>query len=186
MRHLRYVLAVAEAGSIRATGRLLQVEQSSISGRIRALEDEIGAAIFIRTNRGIVPTFAGEEFLREVREGMTWIERTRGRYRHGGRCQKRNRPPRPDFLYGVGFPAAPDRGIQSVELRYVEGGLSEQLHAVQQHRVDVAFVIGPVEVPDCAVLDLWRERVCVALPRPIRSCERTVLNGVICVSGSSL
>lgn len=50
-----------------------------------------------------------------------------------------------------------------VELQYVEGGLSEQILAVQQHKVDVAFVIGPIDLPDCDVVELWRERVCVAM-----------------------
>jgi DNA-binding transcriptional LysR family regulator len=45
LRHLRYVLAAAETGSIRAAARLLKVEQSAISRRIRDLENEIGGLV---------------------------------------------------------------------------------------------------------------------------------------------
>lgn len=50
-----------------------------------------------------------------------------------------------------------------VELHYAEGGLSEQILAVQLHQIDVAFVIGPVEAPHCDVFELWRERVCAVM-----------------------
>ncbi|MFC3677160.1 LysR family transcriptional regulator [Ferrovibrio xuzhouensis] len=53
IRHLRYVIVVAEHGSFRRAAKAIGVQESTISRRIRDLEDEIGAALFIRHHRGV-------------------------------------------------------------------------------------------------------------------------------------
>jgi len=167
LRHLRYVLAAAETGSIRAAARLLQVEQSSISRRIRDLENEIGAAIFIRKHSGVVPTFAGEEFLRQMRGAMVRIDQATADIGMAGAGES--------GTVRIGLISSMASGFlprliaefksrhSGVELHYTEGGLNEQILAVQQHRIDVTFVIGPVEAPHCDVFELWREHVCAAM-----------------------
>jgi DNA-binding transcriptional LysR family regulator len=65
---LRYVLEVAEAGSIRRAADQLFVSASSINRRILTLEERIGTPLFERRPRGVSPTRAGEIILAAARE----------------------------------------------------------------------------------------------------------------------
>lgn len=61
---LQYVITVEEEKSINAAAKKLYVAQSSISGAIKDLEEELGIQIYNRSNRGITLTKDGEEFLK--------------------------------------------------------------------------------------------------------------------------
>ncbi len=73
LRHLRYVLAATDNGSFRAAARALDVRESAISRRIRDLEDEIGAALFIRSHEGVKLTYAGQRFVCRARIALDQI-----------------------------------------------------------------------------------------------------------------
>jgi hypothetical protein len=61
--HLRYFVAVAEAGSLTvAAERKLHTSQPSLSRQIRDLEDEVGARLMTRSARGIELTSRVEPF----------------------------------------------------------------------------------------------------------------------------
>ena len=54
LRHLRYFIAVAEAGSMKlAAESRLHTAQPSLSRQMRDLEQEVGAALFARSVRGV-------------------------------------------------------------------------------------------------------------------------------------
>jgi DNA-binding transcriptional LysR family regulator len=57
---LRYVVALADAGSMVAAARTLGVEHTTVSRRIAALERDLGVRLFMRTPDGQGPTSAGE------------------------------------------------------------------------------------------------------------------------------
>ncbi|MDY4719447.1 MAG: LysR family transcriptional regulator, partial [Collinsella sp.] len=54
LQQLRYVVKVAECGSITEASRRLFVSQPSITASIRDLENEMGVHIFERTNKGVI------------------------------------------------------------------------------------------------------------------------------------
>ena len=60
---IQYFLVVAEEGSMSAGGRRLGVNQSTVSRRISALEDELKVHLFEHLSKGYVLTQTGEEFL---------------------------------------------------------------------------------------------------------------------------
>ena len=64
----RVFLSVARAGTLSAAARLLQVDQSTISRRLAALEETAGARLFDRTPKGYVLTVAGEAVRSRVEE----------------------------------------------------------------------------------------------------------------------
>jgi DNA-binding transcriptional LysR family regulator len=66
--NLRYVVAAAEKRSFRQAAIELGLWESTISRRIRALEDEIGVALFIRHPGGVKLTNAGGKFLSHARD----------------------------------------------------------------------------------------------------------------------
>src|SRR4051794_30670086 len=60
---------VAELGSFSAAARALGVSQPALSRTIRQVEDAIGARLFDRDTRNVVPTYAGAE-LRPLAERL--------------------------------------------------------------------------------------------------------------------
>ncbi|HZZ09679.1 MAG TPA: LysR family transcriptional regulator [Paraburkholderia sp.] len=75
LRHLRYFVAVAETGSLTvAAERRLHTSQPSLSRQIRDLEDEVGAALFSRSARGVELTAAGKAFLDHARLALAQVD----------------------------------------------------------------------------------------------------------------
>ncbi|MBN9268348.1 LysR family transcriptional regulator [Hyphomicrobium sp. CS1BSMeth3] len=74
---LRYILAVAQAGSIRVAANMLNVAQSAISRQIINVEADLGVSLFERHARGVSLTPAGEVFLRFARDTRGLSERVR-------------------------------------------------------------------------------------------------------------
>lgn len=63
LRRIEIFAAAAAAGSFTTTGERLHLSQSAISQQIRALEDEIGEALFTRGHRRVKLTYRGEQLL---------------------------------------------------------------------------------------------------------------------------
>ena len=77
LAQLRYAITVAGASSMNEAARKLFISQPSLSAAIKELEEEVGAELFKRTNRGISVTLEGEEFIgyaRQVVEQYNLIE----------------------------------------------------------------------------------------------------------------
>lgn len=68
LQQLRYAICIANQKSMNKAAAELFITQPSLSSTIRDLEEEIGLPIFIRSNRGIVITSEGEEFLGYARQ----------------------------------------------------------------------------------------------------------------------
>ncbi len=68
LQQLRYAICIANQKSMNKAAAELFITQPSLSSTIRDLEEEIGLPIFIRSNRGIVITPEGEEFLGYARQ----------------------------------------------------------------------------------------------------------------------
>ena len=58
--------ACMRLGSLSAAAQSLDVQQSTVSRRVQALEDNLGGALFIRTSEGIVPTSLAEKLAGEA------------------------------------------------------------------------------------------------------------------------
>jgi LysR family transcriptional regulator, hca operon transcriptional activator len=75
LRHLRYFIAVAEAGSLKfAAEKTLHTAQPSLSRQIRDLECEVGAQLLQRSARGIELTAAGRTVLDHARLSVAQAE----------------------------------------------------------------------------------------------------------------
>ena len=68
LQQLKYVVAVADKGTISKASKELFVSQPSLTNAIRELEKEMNISIFNRTNKGTVVSQEGEKFLRYARQ----------------------------------------------------------------------------------------------------------------------
>lgn len=68
LQQLKYALTIADCNSINEASKQLFISQPSLSETIRELETELGFDIFLRSNREIVITPEGEEFLGYARQ----------------------------------------------------------------------------------------------------------------------
>jgi DNA-binding transcriptional LysR family regulator len=68
LRILRYVLAIADSGSVNAAAHALHVTQPSLSRQLRSFEAEMGVALFDRRNGRLVMNAAGRQFLPLARD----------------------------------------------------------------------------------------------------------------------
>jgi len=75
LRHLRYFVAVAEAGSLTvAAEKVLHTAQPSLSRQLRDLEYQVGAELLMRSTRGVELTQAGRAFLDHARLALAQVE----------------------------------------------------------------------------------------------------------------
>ena len=77
LRHFDHFLALAEELSFTRASRRLNIVQSGLSGSIRALEEELGAKVFIRSTRRVELTEAGRAFLIETRRVLASVQDAR-------------------------------------------------------------------------------------------------------------
>jgi DNA-binding transcriptional LysR family regulator len=74
---LKYIVTVAAVGTISKAAKQLYITQPSLTAAIKELENELGITIFVRTNKGVILSTDGEEFLgyaRQVIEQTDLIE----------------------------------------------------------------------------------------------------------------
>lgn len=80
IQQLKYILTVAEAGSITEAAKQLFISQPSLSTSIRETEKEAGIIIFVRSRTGITLTKEGTEFLGYARQVLQQMELLEDRY----------------------------------------------------------------------------------------------------------
>jgi DNA-binding transcriptional LysR family regulator len=77
LRQLECFVAAVEEGSLTRAARRLGIAQPSLSGHIRALEQEAGGQLLARLPRGVTPTPAGRALLPEARACVRALDRAR-------------------------------------------------------------------------------------------------------------
>ena len=80
LQQLKYVIEVSRSRSISKAAQNLFISQPSLSNAIKELENEIGIVIFLRTNKGIILTTEGSEFLGYARQVVEQAALLENRY----------------------------------------------------------------------------------------------------------
>ena len=81
LRQMECFLAVARLGNVSRAAEEMYLTQPTLTARIKALEDELGDQLFVRTSRGMRLTEAGREFVPYAERSMASIEEGRQRLR---------------------------------------------------------------------------------------------------------
>lgn len=82
LQQLRYLVAIAEFGSINAAAHHLYASQSNLSTAVKELESELGVTVFTRSNRGVTLTNEGTELLGYARQVIEQTDMLERRYSH--------------------------------------------------------------------------------------------------------
>ena len=185
LRHLRYFIGVAEELHFGRAAQRLGISQPPLSQQIRALETELGVALFERSSRRVTLTAAGRLFLVEARRTLAQAEHavTVARRAELGEIGELT----VGFSTSAPFTTVVNQALFSfrqrypgIRLRLNEMARDAQVEALAAEELDVAFVRGfalPVLPPGIRVLPLIEEPMLLAmraghplakLDRPIR------------------
>lgn len=89
LQQIRYVVAVADTNSMNEAAKRLYISQPTLSSAIKDLEAEINLTIFTRTNKGVVLTAEGEQFLGYARQVLSQMELLEEKYIEGKKIKKK-------------------------------------------------------------------------------------------------
>lgn len=168
LRHLRYFVTLAEELHFGRAARRLHVSQPPLSIQIKALEDELGVLLFERSQRRVELTSAGEVFLKDAREILARTASAADSARRAARGETGE--------LTVGFVTTADYNVlpralrefrQSnplVRLTLREATSDVQLRDLADERMDVGFLLPPVDDDRLGTLPLVREPLVAALP----------------------
>lgn len=162
------MLAVAEYLSFHRAAKALGVSQPSVSARIRTLEEDLGVRLFERNTRGVRLTEAGRQFVERIAAGIDQLDhavKTAGMAAagEGGRLR-------------IGIHALIPRSFLAeliaqyreahpgIEVEITEGTARDAVTQLRADRLDVAFVAGSPELPDCHSRPIWSEPLVAVLP----------------------
>jgi LysR family hca operon transcriptional activator len=172
LRHLRYFVAVVEAGSLTVAARKLHTSQPSLSRQIRDLEEEIGAQLLTRRARGIELTPAGRAFFDHARSVLSQVEAA------AEAARRVAHPAKPCFVMGflTGHESTwmPETmQILRDELPNIDVMISSQYspqlaNALLKGNVDAAFLRRERGLPDLAYRVLIKEPLVAVLPKDHR------------------
>jgi len=169
LRHLRYFVAVAEAGSLTvAAEQTLHTSQPSLSRQIRDLEGEVGVRLMTRRARGIELTPAGRAFLEHARLVLSQVEAA------AEAARRVAHPAKPcfamGFLTGHELTWMPEAlQILRHELPNVDVMISSQYSplladGLSKGKIDAAFLRRERGMPELAYRVLVKEPLMVVLP----------------------
>lgn len=74
LQQLKYIIAIAECGSITSASQKMLVAQPSLSKSVSELEKEMGITIFYRNNKGVYLSEDGSKFLSYARQVVEQAE----------------------------------------------------------------------------------------------------------------
>jgi len=181
LRHLRYFVAVAEAGSLTiAAEQTLHTAQPSLSRQIRDLEAEVGVRLLIRSARGVELTAAGRAFLDHARLALTQAEAAIQAARRA------IHPAKPifalGFLTGQEMDWLPEAmRVLRDELPKIEVKISSQYSpllgdALMKGKLDLAFMRAEPGMPDLTYQLITKEPLVAILPSDHRLAALDVIN----------
>jgi molybdate transport repressor ModE-like protein len=168
---LRVLEAVARHGSMNRAAAELHTVQSNVTARIRALEEQIGTALFERNNRGVVLTAAGQRLLRYAARLGALLKEATDAARDDGTPRGSLRVGSLETTAALRLPpilSAYAQAYPEVGLIVTTGTSAGLVADVLEHRLDGAFVSGPAQHPDLAEEAIFREELMLVTAPALR------------------
>ena len=180
LKHLRYAEVAERCGSFRKAADLLALKQSNLSRRVRHLEEQLGIALFERTNGGVRPTPAGRDFVNGARRVLDELQIIIDGAKAAG-CGEAG-------YLTIGFYTSLSAGnlrgalfdyahrLPQVRISTVEDERSRLCAGLRNGTIDIAVVTGEAAAASGRSMPLWSERILIALPEAHRLAAKDILN----------
>ncbi|MFN4129028.1 MAG: LysR family transcriptional regulator [Paracoccaceae bacterium] len=189
IRHLRYTIAVADAGGFRAAAELLNIAQPAVSKTVQDTENDLGFAIFLRSAGIFEVTDAGRVFLDEARLTLAAFERTI-------RASRQNElGARGHIIVGYSALATSSNisaGLDRFHKRHP--GCQVEMHVMSTDNmirnlktgeIDIGFLLShhSVQDPEVAQKPLWSTQIGVVVPHTVETVSLDTLRNSDYVMG---
>lgn len=165
---LRYVVAVAEAGSFAQAAVRLAVNSSTVSRRVSEVEDRLGVTLMERSRTGVRLTQSGRSVIEQIRRALGELAAVECVARSNGvgssgevRLGFRVPPLALDMLRLLGEWR---RCHPEIVLKVFEMNDHEIRMALGERRIDAAFVTRYALWPGAVAVPVYREGILAALP----------------------
>ena len=184
LRHLRYVVTVADTLHFGQAAKRLHLSQPPLSQQIRQLEDELQVKLFHRTKRQVQLTEAGRMFVQEARVILAQAAHV------SNLASRMTRGQVGQLTVGVAGPVdAPIfvEILRAFATRYPKVhivlrnlGSMDQTQAISEGRLHAGFVDLPIDDAGLATVPVLRQPIVLALPpeHPLAAHERVPLRAL--------
>ena len=168
LKQLKIFRTIVEVGSFTGAGERLGVSQSAISQQIRALEEELGVPLLMRTAKALQITPSGEMLLACARQMLDKLDDTRRHLEE----QARGR----GGLVRIGTPEPPcnyllpeiivelKRRFPKIDARVVSGHTADTLSRLAAGELDVGLLPLPVDAEKMRIVEIGRDELVAVVP----------------------
>lgn len=168
---LRIFEAVARHGSMNRAAAELNTVQSNVTTRIRHLEQQVGTRLFDRGRHGATLTAAGARLLPYAARMAALLKEAREAARDDGAPRGLLRIGSLETTAALRLPpllTAFSQAYPAVDLAVTTGTSDSLVADVLAHRLDGAFVAGPVAHPDLSEDAICREELMLVTAPALR------------------
>jgi LysR family cyn operon transcriptional activator len=167
LRHLRYLLAVADHGGFTRAAEALHVSQPTLSQQIRQLEETLGVSLFDRTSRTVKATDAGQAYIECARRVLVELEAGK-RALHDVKDLSRGTlrlAMTPTFMAYLVGPLVRDYAAKfpNIHLQIFELSMDDIEAGLLDDSLDIAIAFTPVRSPDIECVPAFVETLGVVV-----------------------
>jgi DNA-binding transcriptional LysR family regulator len=162
---LRIIAAVAKHGSMNRAAAELHTVQSSVTARVRVVEEELGVRLFVRHSRGVRLSDAGTRLL-------PYADRIQALFSEAISAVKEDGIPKGSLKIGSTEPtvsmrlprivAEYSKEYPAVRLTITTGNTAQLIEDVVEQKLDGAFVAAPMQHPELSQVPIFREELVLA------------------------
>jgi DNA-binding transcriptional LysR family regulator len=172
IRHLRYVVALADELHFGRAAKRLNVSQPPLSQQLMQLEEELGVRLFDRTKHKVAVTAAGTAFAKKARSVLALVD-------HAATAAAQTRDGEIEHLT-ISTLTSTNSGFYRELIKVVERfakhhptvrlslrtmTVPQQIQAIRENRIQIGFVHLPIDDPAIGIVPVYGERMALAIPQ---------------------
>jgi DNA-binding transcriptional LysR family regulator len=171
---LKLFEAVALHGNFTKAAEAMFTVQSNVTARIKSLEEEFGASLFIRSSRKVELTIAGETLLKYSRQINNLLEEARSTIGNPDTVKGRLKIGFLETTMALKGPALVNQladRYPSIELDLHSAMRDKLITDVLNYTLDAAFVPAPVHMDELQQIQVMEEQLVAVVPAGTKSLD---------------